>query len=69
MQYVDSSGKVYYAPIKSNQNLKRLGENSKYQAVSDIKFSDEELKNGIEAHIKNFAKARRVTIIQNYCFY
>ena len=64
MQHVDSLGKIYYAPIKSNRNLKRVAVNSKYQAVSDIKFSDEELKNGIEVHIKNFAKAKHVQLFK-----
>ena len=65
MQHVDSLGKIYYAPIKSNRNLSRVDSKYKYQAVSSLDFSEYELTNGIEVHLNNFAKGKHVQLI-NY---
>ena len=64
MQHVDSLGKIYYAPIKSNRNLTRVDSNYKYQPVSSLDFSEDELVNGIEVHLNNFAKGKHVQLFK-----
>ena len=64
MQHVDSLGKIHYASIKSNRNLTRVDSKYKYQAVSSLEFSNDELKNGIEVHLNNFAKGKHVQLFK-----
>ncbi|WP_419235065.1 hypothetical protein [Rickettsia endosymbiont of Nabis limbatus] len=62
MQHVDSLGKYYYAPIKANRNVSKTCDYEPYKAVSKLTFSDEEIKNGMEIHIKGFAKNKHVNL-------
>ncbi len=56
MQHVDSLGKYYYAPIKANRNVSKTHDSKPYKAVKELTFSDEEIRHGVEIHIKGFAK-------------
>ncbi|WP_419234918.1 transposase [Rickettsia endosymbiont of Nabis limbatus] len=64
MQHVDSLGKYYYAPIKANRNVSKTCDYEPYKAVSKLTFSDEEIKNGMEIHIKGFAKNKHVNLFK-----
>ncbi|WP_341747627.1 transposase [Candidatus Tisiphia endosymbiont of Dascillus cervinus] len=64
MQHVDSLGKYYYAPIKANRNVTKTSSSKPYKAVSKLTFSDEEIKSGVEIHIKGFAKDKHVNLFK-----
>lgn len=64
MQHVDSLGKYYYAPIKANRNVTKTANPEPYKAVSQLEFSDEEIKHGIEIHIKGFARSKHVNLFK-----
>ena len=64
MQHVDSLGKHYYAPLKDNRNVTKTSSPATYQAVSKLEFSNEELAEGVEIHIKGFAKDKHVTLFK-----
>ncbi|MEY8715502.1 transposase [Francisella philomiragia] len=50
--------------MKSNRNLSRVDSKYKYQAVSNLEFSNDELKKSIEVHLKNFAKEKHVQLFK-----
>ena len=62
MQHVDSLGKLYYAPIKSNRNVAKTSSREPYKAVSKLKFSAQEQAQGVEIHLKGFAKDKHVKL-------
>ena len=65
MQHVDTLGKVYYAPIKANRNVARVNSSVPYKAVSKLELSKDEIQNGVEIHIKGFAKNSHVKLFQH----
>ena len=64
MQHVDSLGKHYYAPLKSNRNVTKTSDSAPYQAVDKLQLSEGELVNGVEIHIKGFAKDKHVNLFK-----
>ena len=64
MQHVDSLGKHYYAPLKSNRNVTKTSGSAPYQAVDKLQLSEDELVNGVEIHIKGFAKDKHVNLFK-----
>lgn len=64
MQHVDSLGKYYYAPIKANRNVSKTCSSEPYRAVSKLTFSDEEIRHGVEIHIKGFAENKHVNLFK-----
>ena len=64
MQQVDAMGKYYYAPLKQNRNVTKTSDPTPYQAVSKLEFSDQELTEGVEIHIKGFAKGKHVKLFK-----
>lgn len=64
MQHVDSLGKHYYAPLKSNRNVTKTSDSAPYQAVDKLQLSEDELVNGVEIHIKGFAKDKHVNLFK-----
>ncbi|WP_341748047.1 hypothetical protein [Candidatus Tisiphia endosymbiont of Dascillus cervinus] len=54
----------YYAPIKANRNVTKTSSSKPYKAVSKLTFSDEEIKSGVEIHIKGFAKDKHVNLFK-----
>ena len=64
MQQVDAMGKYYYAPLKQNRNVTKTSDPNPYQAVSKLEFSQQELTEGVEIHIKGFAKGKHVKLFK-----
>ena len=64
MQQVDAMGKYYDAPLKQNRNVTKTSDPKPYQAVSKLEFSKKELTEGVEIHIKGFAKGKHVKLFK-----
>lgn len=64
MQHVDSLGKYYYCPIKANRNVTKICSSEPYKAVSKLTFSDKDMMDGVEIHIKGFAKNKHVNLFK-----
>lgn len=64
MLHIDSLGKIYYAPLKTNRNVTKVGSNEKYKNVETLTLSDSEQKGGILIHVKGFPKNMDVTLFR-----
>ncbi|MBT8348543.1 MAG: transposase [Sulfurovum sp.] len=64
MAHIDSLNKIYYAPLKTNRNVTKVGSGKKYQHVSSLTMNDEEKKNGTLIHVKVFPQNMDVTLFQ-----
>ena len=65
MQHVDKLGKIYYAPIKANRNVARVNSSVAYKPVAKLELTKDEINNGVEIHIKGFAKNTHVKLFQH----
>jgi hypothetical protein len=64
MQHIDSLGKHYYAPIKANRNVTKTSSSDPYKAVEKLDFNEREIAEGVEIHIKGFARNKHVTLFK-----
>lgn len=61
MKAIESLHKIYYCPIKSNRMV-RQNDEDKYEEVSKIEFSQQQLATGLQIHLRGFPQSHRVQL-------
>lgn len=67
-QLINSYGKCFYSPIKSNRLVKQQGDNKPYMFVSDVPWTEKQLTQGQFIKVKNLnleVKVFKVTVSTN----
>jgi hypothetical protein len=64
MLFIESLGKVYYCPLKNNRQVDDSGGVLKYISVTDVSWSEIELKKGKIIKIKGFPKEHKVKLFR-----
>jgi len=67
-QLINSYGKYFYCPIKSNRLVKQLADNKPYMFVSDLPWTEHQLAQGQLIKVKNLTmevKVFKVTVSTN----
>ena len=61
MMLIEQLGKKYMVPVKSNRNVDDSNRKEKMKRIDALNWTDEELKNGKQIHIKGFPAGHQVT--------
>jgi hypothetical protein len=67
-QLINSYGKYFYCPIKSNRLVRQLADNKPYMFVSDLPWTQQQVEHGQAIKVKNLdmqVKVFKVTISTN----
>lgn len=65
MLLIESWGKIYYCPIKSNRNINEISNITvNYQRVDSLTWTDEQKRHGRRVHLRQFPKGHS---LQLYC--
>lgn len=64
MLHIDRIDKVFYCPLKSNRKVDDSGGENPYRAVSDLTWSDDELRHGKLIKIHGFPGGKKVKLFR-----
>jgi hypothetical protein len=64
MLHLDHAGKVFYCPLKCNRKVDDSGGQNKYQAVSDLDWSGDEILHGKLIKIHGFPGDKKVKLFR-----
>jgi hypothetical protein len=64
MRLVETLGKVYYCPLKSNRRIDDSDGECPYQRIDELCWNDHEQQHGKLVHIKGFPKGHRVKLFR-----
>ena len=62
--YIESLGKLYYCPLKSNRQINESGQKGDYHRVDSLSWTTEEQSQGKIVHLKDFPKAHQVKLFR-----
>ncbi len=68
IKHIESLGKIYYCPIKSNRHVDDTDGEQKHQRVDGLSWSQEESSQGKIVHLKKMPKGHRVKLFRLVLF-
>ena len=64
MLYIESLGKIYYCPLKTNRLVDDSFGKEKYKNIKNLEWSDEDLESGKIIKIKGFPADKKVKLFR-----
>ena len=64
MLHIHKAKKIYYCPLKSNRKVDDSDQANNYQSVSELTWSEQELKSGKTVHLKGLSEPKKVTLFR-----